>query len=183
MNNNRMSTQKLVKLALMTAISLVLVTLVRIPFPPLPFLQYDPADVPIYITAFAYGPVPGLIVTLVVCFIQAFLMGGDGFYGFIMHFMATGMVAVIIGAVYQKNKTRKRAAAALFAGVIVTIIVMCVMNYFVTSAYIGIPKEAVLDMMGFIVLFNLIKAGVNAVITFILYKRISGFLHNETSFR
>lgn len=183
MRNNRMSTQVLVKLALMTAVSLVLVTLVRIPFPPLPFLVYDPADVPIYITAFAYGPVPGLVVTLIVCFIQAFLMGGDGFYGFIMHFVATGIVAVIIGAIYQKSKTKKNAAIALLIGVVVTIVVMCGMNYFVTSAYMGVPREVILQMIGLIILFNLIKAGLNAILTFVLYKRISGFLHNETSIR
>lgn len=183
MRNNRMSTQVLVKLALMTAISLVLVTLVRIPFPPLPFLVYDPADVPIYITAFAYGPVPGLIVTLIVCLIQAFLMGGDGFYGFIMHFVATGIVAVVIGAIYNKSKTRKTALIALLVGVILAIVIMCGMNIFVTSAYMGVPKTVIISMLPLIALFNLIKAGANAVLTFILYKRISGFLHNETSTR
>ena len=33
------------------------------------------------------------------------------------------------------------------------------------------------DLMPFICAFNFIKAGANAIITFILYKRISGFLH------
>ena len=54
MNENKMSTAKLAKLAMMTAVSLVLLLLVRIPWPPAPFLVYDPADVPIYITAFAF---------------------------------------------------------------------------------------------------------------------------------
>jgi riboflavin transporter FmnP len=96
MNKSTFTTQKLAKLAIMTAISMVLLLLVRIPFPPAPFLVYDPADVPIYITAFAYGPAAGLIVTLVVCLIQAFLLGGDGLYGFLMHFVATGVVALLI---------------------------------------------------------------------------------------
>ena len=107
MNQNNMSTAKLAKLAMMTAVSLVLLFLVRIPWPPAPFLVYDPADVPIYITAFAFGPVEGLLVTLVVCLLQAFGLGGDGFYGFIMHFVATGIVAVVIGMMYKKNKTKK----------------------------------------------------------------------------
>ncbi|MDD5823431.1 MAG: ECF transporter S component [Firmicutes bacterium] len=179
MRNNRMSTQLLVKLALMTAISLVLVTMVRIPFPPMPFLVYNPADVPIYITAFAYGPIPGLIVTFIVCFIQAFLMGGDGIYGFVMHFIATGIVATVIGTLYNRSKTRKTAAKALVIGVILTIIIMCIMNIFVTSAFMGVPKEAILSMLPLIILFNFLKAGANSVLTFVLYKRISGFLHNE----
>ena len=48
MNNN---TAKLTKLGIMVAVSMVLLMIVRIPFPPAPFLVYDPADIPIYITA------------------------------------------------------------------------------------------------------------------------------------
>ena len=80
MNENNMSTAKLAKLAMMTAVSIVLLLLIRIPWPAAPFLEYDPADLPIYITAFAFGPVEGLIVTLVVCLIQAFGLGGSGIY-------------------------------------------------------------------------------------------------------
>ena len=178
MNTNKMSTSKIAKLAMMTAVSIVLLLIVRIPFPPAPFLVYDPADVPIYITAFAYGPIEGLIVTLVVCLIQAFMLGGDGLYGFLMHFVATGIVAVIIGLIYRKNKTRKTAVIALVTGVIVAVILMCIMNLIVTPLYMGAPVSTVVAMIPTVIIpFNLIKAGLNAVLTFLLYKRISGFLH------
>ena len=178
MNNNQMSTAKLAKLAMMTAVSLVLLLLVRIPWPAAPFLVYDPADVPIYITAFAFGPVEGLLVTLLVCLIQAFALAGDGFYGFIMHFVATGIVAVAIGLMYRKHKTKKTAVKALVVGVIVTVIVMCIMNLIVTPAFMGAPRSAVAAMIPTVIIpFNLVKAGANSVITFLLYKSISGFLH------
>ena len=178
MNKNSMSTAKLAKLAMMTAVSLVLLLLVRIPWPPAPFLVYDPADVPIYITAFAFGPAEGLIVTLVVCLIQAFALAGDGFYGFIMHFVATGIVAVIIGLMYKREKTKKRAVTALITGVVVAVVVMCIMNLIVTPAYMGAPVSAVAAMLPTVIIpFNLVKAGVNSLLTFILYKRISGLLH------
>ncbi len=181
MNNKKFSTQTLVKLALMTALSLVLLTIVRLPWPAAPFLVYDPADVPIYISSFAFGPVPGLIVTFVVCFIQAFVLGGDGIYGFAMHFVATGIVAVIIGFIYSRHKTRKTAAMALVIGVLVTTAVMCVMNIFVTSAFMGVDKSVVIAMLVPVIIpFNLVKAGVNSLLTMLLYKRISGFLHNDT---
>ncbi len=176
----RMSTNKLAKLAMMVAISCVLVLLIRIPFPPAPFLVYDPADVPIYITTFAFGPVAGLIVTIVVSFIQAFVLGGDAVYGFVMHVFATGMFAVIAGAIYHKNKSKKGAIIGLVAGVIIATAVMCLMNYLVTPYYMGAPREAVVAMLiPVIIPFNLLKAGLNAVITFLVYKRISGFLHKE----
>ena len=176
----RMSTNKLAKLAMMVAISCVLVLLIRIPFPPAPFLVYDPADVPIYITTFAFGPVAGLIVTIVVSFIQAFVLGGDAVYGFVMHVFATGMFAVAAGAIYHKNKSKKGAIIGLVAGVLIATAVMCLMNYLVTPYYMGAPREAVVAMLiPVIIPFNLLKAGLNAVITFLVYKRISGFLHKE----
>ena len=56
----------IVKIALMTAMSLVLMLLIRIPFPLAPFLVYDPADIPIYICTFAFGPGAGLAITFIV---------------------------------------------------------------------------------------------------------------------
>ena len=181
MNKSSMNTQKLAKLAMMTAVSLVLLLIVRIPFPPAPFLVYDPADVPVYITAFAFGPVEGLTVTLVVCLLQAFGLGGDGIYGFVMHFVATGIVAVVIGMMYRGSKTKKTAIKALITGVILTVIVMCLMNILVTPVYMGAPRSAVIAMVPTVIIpFNLLKAGINSVLTFILYKRISGLLHGST---
>lgn len=179
---NKFGAAAIAKLAMMTAISVVLLALIRIPFPPAPFLVYDPADVPIYITAFAFGPAAGLIVTLIVCLIQAFMLGGDGLYGFLMHFVATGLVAVVIGMMYNRNKTRKTAIIALVIAVIVATAVMCIMNLIVTPLYMGAPRAAVVAMLPTAIIpFNLLKAGLNAVLTLILYKRISGFLHSGTS--
>ena len=178
--NTSSSTAKLAKLAMMTAVSIVLLLIVRLPWPPAPFLVYDPADVPIYITAFAFGPAEGLIVTLVVCLIQAFGLGGDGLYGFIMHFVATGLVAVIIGSMYRKNKTKKRAVTALVTGVIAATVIMAVMNIIVTPIYMGAPRASVIAMIPTVIIpFNIVKAGANALLTFLLYKRISGLLHGS----
>ena len=183
-NQNKFSTAAIAKLAMMTAVSMVLLLLIRIPFPPAPFLVYDPADVPIYITAFAFGPAAGLIVTLVVCLIQAFMLGGDGLYGFLMHFVATGIVAVVIGLMYARCKTKKRAVMSLAVAVVVAVVVMCVMNILVTPAYMGAPREAVIAMIPTVIIpFNLLKAGLNAVLTFVLYKRVSGFLHGSSAVR
>ena len=178
MNKKTLSTAMIAKLSMMIAISVVLLYIVRIPYPAAPFLVYDPADVPIYITAFAYGPIPGLVVTLVVCLMQAFLLGGDGLYGFVMHFIATGIAAVVIGFMYKNKKTKKEAIIALAACVIISTVIMCGMNLLVTPFYMGVERSAVVAMIPTIILpFNLLKSGINALLTFMLYKRISGFLH------
>lgn len=68
--------KKLALLAMFTAIGAVLITLVHFPlFPAAPFLQYDPADVPILIAAFAFGPVAGILVTVLASVYSGFLFG------------------------------------------------------------------------------------------------------------
>ena len=55
---------------------------------------------------------------------------------------------------------------------------MCAMNLIVTPVYMGAPRSAVVAMLPTVIIpFNLVKAGANSVLTFLLYKRISGLLH------
>lgn len=176
--SQKMNTARLAKLALLAAISCVLMLLIRIPFPPAPFLVYDPADIPIYITTFAFGPVSGLIVTVVVSFIQAFVLGGDGVYGFVMHVLATGLFAIVAGSMYRHKKSKKEAVVALIVGVIAMTAMMCVANYYITSMYMGVDRSVVAAMLVPVIIpFNLLKGGINSLVTFLVYKRISPFLH------
>ena len=109
--------KKLVLLAMFTAIAAVLITLVHFPlFPSAAFLQYDPADVPILIAAFAFGPVAGLIVTVLASFIQAFFLGGDGIYGFLMHVIATGILVMVASTIYRIKVNRKPVRAHAMDG-------------------------------------------------------------------
>lgn len=52
-------------------------------------------------------------------------------------------------------------------------------NMIVTPLFMGLPLAAVMELMPFILLFNLVKAGINSAVTFVLYKRISPFLHKQ----
>ena len=56
-------------------------------------------------------------------------------------------------------------------------VVMFFANMVITPLFTGMPLEAIMKLMPFIILFNIVKAGINSVVTFILYKRISPFLH------
>lgn len=187
-NRKKMSTDKLAKMGMMVAVACVM-GFVRFPIiPAVGFLTYDFADIPIIITAFAYGPVAGLLVTAVVCFIQAFLLGGDGMYGFIMHLLSSGAFVLVAASFYQRKKTKKQAIVSLVLASIVMIALMAIANIYVTPFYMaagvdgGIQavKQMVLGLMPLIVLFNVIKATLNSIITFLIYKKISGFLHRES---
>ena len=175
-------TKKTTTIAMLTAIAAVLITLVHFPlFPAAAFLQYDPADVAILIGAFAYGPVAGIIITVLASAIQAFLLGGDGIYGFLMHTIASGVLAVTAGIIYRQWHTRKGAAVALSAGTLAMGFVMMVANHCITPMFMGAPVAVVDAMLLPVILpFNLLKAGINSVITFLVYKTVSRHvIHGE----
>lgn len=180
MENVQVKTTKMAKMAMLVAISIVLVLIIHFPlFPAAPYLEYDPADIPIFIGTFAFGPTAGVVLTVLVSVIQGTTVSVNGqIWGIIMHILATGSFAVVAGNMYKRRKDRKGAVAALVVGVLVMTAVMCLANLVITPIYSGMPRAAVAAMIPPIILpFNLIKAGVNAIITFTLYKRISPLLH------
>lgn len=175
----KISTRQMVSMAMLGAISIVLVSAVHFPLiPAAAFLEYDPADIPILIGAFAYGPTAGFLLTVIVSFIQGMTVSAhSGFIGIIMHIFATGACVLVAGNIYKRHKTRKTAVAALIAGAIVQTAAMVVMNMIFTPLFMGAPLEVVMSMMiPAIIPFNALKAGINCAITFFLYKSISHLL-------
>ena len=171
-------TLKVVKMGVMVAISVALVYLIHFPiFPVVSFLEYDPADIPILIGTFAFGPLAGLVLTVVTSVVQGLTVSaGSGLYGILMHVIATGVLVAVSGGIYSRNKTRKTAVIALVCGMAAMAVVMMGANMVITPMFMGVPAGAVWDLMPFIVGFNVIKAGINGAVTFVLYKRIANFL-------
>lgn len=177
MNSKRkISTKQMVVMAMLAAISIVFVTLIHFPlFPAAAFLEYDPADIPILIGTFVYGPVAGCLLAVIVSVIQGMTVSaGSGIIGIIMHAVATGSCTLIAGSIYFKHKTRKSAAFALVIGALTMTIAMVLMNLVLTPLFMGAPLSVVLQMMVPVIIpFNLLKSGINCAITFLLYKSIS----------
>ena len=166
-----------VYLAMFAALSIVLVSFIHFPFPFLPgaqFLEYDPADVPILIGTFAFGPAAGLLLTLVVSVVQGITVSaGSGPWGILMHFVATGSMAAVAGLVYKKHHSFKGAIAALGFGALTMTVVMVPLNLLITPIYTGASVQFVAGMLlPAIIPFNLINSVVNCVVTFIVYKHI-----------
>lgn len=182
MVSSKARTNKLVKLGLLAAISVVLVLFVKFPiFPNASFLEYDLADVPILIGTFMFGPIEGLLITVVVSILQWLLVSpASGWVGAVMHICATGAFVMVAGLIYKKKRTMGGAILALAAGALTMCIAMVPMNIFISPFYIllfGIKEtypEAqsfyISEYIWYSVAFNFIKAGINAVITFLLYK-------------
>ena len=131
MNNEKQNSVKLAKMAMLVAISIVLVMLIHFPiFPAVAFLEYDPADIPILIGTFAFGPIAGIILTVVTSLIQGFTVSAQsGAYGIIMHIIATAVLVTVAGVIYRKHKTKKTA----FIGLIIGTLAMAVVCLLYTS--------------------------------------------------
>ena len=177
--NPKMTTERLAKMAMLVALSIVLVFLIHFPiFPAVPFLEYDPADIPILMGTFAFGPVAGILLTIVTAVLQGVTVSAQsGPYGIIMHIVATSALVLTSGLIYSKEKTKKRAVIALICGTLAMTVIMIPANLFITPKFMGMPLEGLLPFMPWIILFNFIKAGINSVVTFLVYKKISPFLH------
>lgn len=178
------NTKKLTTLGVMGALSVILVLLIHFPiFPAAAFLEYDPADIPIFVSAFLFGPLSGFVLTVVVSIIQGITVSSSsGYIGIIMHIVSTGSFVLAAGNIYRINRTKKGANTALAVGVVVMTAVMTLWNIILTPVFMGVPREAVYGLLLPAILpFNLIKSGVNAVITMLVYKKISVFVNKLLS--
>ena len=165
--------RKLTVMGLLCAVSVILVSIIHFPlFAAAPFLEYDPADVPIFIATFSFGPVAGFLVTIVTSVIQGTTVSASsGLYGILMHIISTGSFCLVSGVTYKKFHTKKGAAITL---------VMIPANLFITPYFMGAPVSVIKGLLlPVIIPFNFIKAAVNSVITFLLYKRIARLWENK----
>lgn len=175
-------TRKLTTIAMLSAVAAVLITLVHFPlFPSAAFLQYDPADVAILIGGFAYGPVAGVIITVLASFIEAFILGQDGIYGFLMHVIASGAMVAVASIIYRYKHTRMGGLIALIAGAVARGLIMMPANHFITPHFMGVEAFVVDAMLLPTILpFNLLVGAINGAITFAVYKTVSRHvIHGE----
>lgn len=165
-------TKKLVIMAMMAALAYVAMILIKIPML-VDYLKYDPKDVIIAVTGFLFGPLEALITAAVVCGLEALTVGTTGWIGALMNLLASCSFAVVASIIYRKKHTLGGAVIALVTGVLCLTAVMIAWNYFLTPLYTGMPREAVVPMLPTVFLpFNLIKGGINAALTMMLYKPV-----------
>ena len=177
---SKSKTRHLTKMAIMAAVALLFSFIPSMPIMPgVDFIRYEFSDLPIIISTFAFGTPAGLAIAAV-SIILNFILGGaeSGPYGMIMHFIAIGANCVAAGLIYQSKKSMKSALVGMLVGIVVMTAVMIPANLFITPYFMGAPRSAVVALLlPAIIPVNLLKGLLSAVLTFILYKRVSGFLH------
>lgn len=168
-------TRKLITIAILAAIAYVVMVFGRVPV--VLFLRYDPKDVIITIGGFLYGPMAAFAMSVIVSFIEMFTVSDTGPIGLAMNIVSTSAFACTAAFIYSKHRNIIGAIIGLAIGWLLATGVMMLWNYFITPIYMGFPRQAVAELLipAFLP-FNLIKGGLNAAITMLLYKPLSNTL-------
>lgn len=177
MSKQRISTRYMAIVAMFSAISFVAVLLGKVIPNVAGFLSYEPKDAVIAIAGFMLGPVASVLISVIVSFVEMISISTTGPYGMIMNIVSTCAFTVPAACIYKKYHSQKGAVAGLGLGVCVLAICMVIWNYIITPLYMGVPREQVAEMLIPVFLpFNLIKGGINAALTMLLYKPVVGAL-------
>lgn len=170
MNNK---TKRLTTTAMLCAIAYILMVVGRLPISTVEFFKYDPKDIVITMGGFIFGPLTAVLMSVIVALFEMITVSSTGIIGFVMNIVQSCTFAGIAAIFYKKNHSLKGAVAGLVTGLILATIVMLLWNYFLTPIYMGMPREAVAEMLIPVILpFNLLKGGINVSLTILLYKHI-----------
>ena len=197
MQKTQNKTRLIAGCGMLTAAAVVLQYL-EIPIPFIPsFIKLDFSDMPELIGAFAYGPVAGIIIALIKNVIHL-AASQSGYIGELSNFILGAAFAGTAGLIYKKKKTMKGALVGGIAGALCMAILSFPSNLFIVYPfyYNFMPKEAVLQayqaivpsmetieqsLLVFNVPFTLIKGIFCVIISMLIYKPLSPFLHGKNN--
>ena len=191
-----MKTRKLTVTAMLAAVSVVLAFLgFSIPLMP-SFIKLDFSDLPALLAGFAFGPWCGIIVCLIKNVYNLFF-GSAGIVGAASNFLLGVLFVVPAAWLYQVKRNLKSAILGSLAGAFSMAIVGVFTNYYLVYPMYTtmLPMETILKMYQAInphvtglwtaliymnLPFTLVKGLLNVGLAFLVYKRLSPFLHGKT---
>ncbi len=166
------------KIALFSAMGVVLL---YIEFPILPavsHLKLNVSDVPSLLAAFMFGPISGVTVNAVKVGVCLLIRGtSTGFVGDLSNLISGTVYAAVAGFIYLIARNKKGAIAALAVSSGIFCAVMWVCNQYMLIPLFGLPEEMVTPTLWWTLLFNVIKTTLTCVLTFFVYKPLSRALH------
>jgi riboflavin transporter FmnP len=197
-DNRRKTTTWIVKVAMLSAVATILMYL-EIPLPLVPpFLRLDFSDIPALLAGFAMGPLAGVAVLLVKNAVHA-LASWSFLVGELANFLIGISFVLPAAIIYQRRKNKRSAVVGMLTGGLVMTVVAGMLNAFVLiplyASVLNFPVEAIVGMSNevnpmitdlktliFIGItpFNIVKASVNILLTALIYKPLSPFLHRES---
>ncbi len=185
-------TRRLTIIAMLSAISTVLMVFdFPVWFVP-PFYKMDFSEFPAIIGGFALGPVAGITIEFLKVFLNLFINGTDtAFVGEFASFVMGSFFIVPASIIYYAKKSKITALIGLISGVVFATAAGCLLNAFLLiptySKLFHMPLEVILgmgtekngsvhNMFTFVTLlvapFNLFKYTILSVLTLFSYKKI-----------
>jgi len=193
-NKPLLSTNSMVKISLLSAISFVLM-LFEFPLGIFPeFLKIDLSDLPALIGGFALGPVAGVIIIGIKNVLHFLIKSQTGGVGELANFIVGAALVFPASLVYNHNKSRKNALVGMLIGIVSMGIAGALANYYILIPFYAnfMPIEAIIDMSAAanaaivdlksliiyaIIPFNMVKGIIITCMTLVIYKKISPLLH------
>ena len=173
----RFSAKRLAFMAVFVALSFA-ISLLDFPiFPATPFLKLDFGNVFILLISFLLGPIEGVIVCIIKESLRI-LVSTSGGIGELANMLTTCSYILLPSVVYHFRKGIKTVAWTLAVACVIGVGVALFANRYINfPLYMG-DKAVVFfkQSFWFIVAFNFIKTVSIAVLTLLLYKRLSNFL-------
>lgn len=180
MNSKRniFSVRNMVILGMLSALAYIVMVFLRIPV--VAFLKYDPKDIVITIGGLIFGPFSAFTMSLVVSVIEMFTVSDTGWIGLLMNILSTCSFACTAAFIYKLKHNLKGAVIGIISGVLIMTPVMLLWNFLITPLYMKVTREAVTQMLIPTFLpFNLLKGGLNAAFTLLLYKPVINALRKQ----
>lgn len=167
---------KFIKIALLSAIAVVIM-LFEIPLIPLfPWLKMDLSELPVIIGAFAFGPISGVVIEGVKILLNLLLTGTQtGFVGELANFIIGVSFVVPAAMIYHRNKSKKSAIIGMIVGGLFMEVAGILANVYLLLPVFGMAGK--IDIGQYVVMglipFNGLKAVLIAVVTMLVYKKLS----------
>lgn len=195
-NERILTTRKLTMVGMFSAIAAILMIFeFPLPFAPA-FYKLDFSEIPVLITAFAFGPVAGVMVEFCKIVLNLFMDSTTtAFVGELANFMVGCAFILPASIVYLHKKNRKTAIIGCIVGTVCLTVFGTLFNaiYLVPkfAQLYGMPLEAIVGMgtainpaitdLTTLVLFavaplNILKGVSVSVITMLVYKKLSRFM-------
>ncbi|NLC33085.1 MAG: ECF transporter S component [Clostridiales bacterium] len=192
MRKKLVSTQMMVRIALLSAISFILFRFLEIPV--IGFYKIDLSGIPVLLAGFAMGPLAG-ILTLLIKDVLGVIGSSSGGIGEIADFFMLASLVLPVTVAYQYWRTRATVLWGLLGGTVLMIISGMLLNYYVLiplyTSFMSVEsiisimdnalpflKIATLKELIFYVTgpFNLLKGLVLSVLTYWIYPYVSPLL-------
>lgn len=170
------STGNICRVALLAAMGAILLKLEFPIFPATPYLKMNFGDFPGLIAGFMLGPLLGCLTQILRVIIFFFIFGtSTGGVGELSNIIGGIMMVLPAALIYKHHRCLKGAFVGMLIGAFCNILSMCAFNLFVFFPMF-MPANTfatnVKIVFTWVLAFNTVRCVCNALLTFLLYKRL-----------